>query len=90
MPPAAEITLFTVVTTFELLNTPFESPERRRGPAVAGPLQCFVFRLAYCFLSSTEAPVAPPSDVEKLYVMFAGTGALAPTIDFVWYLIPMM
>ena len=44
----------------------------------------------YCFARSTDAPVLPPSEVLKLYVMFAGTGAVVPAIVFVLYLIPMM
>ena len=32
----------------------------------------------------------PPSDVVKLYVMLAGTGAVVPAMEFVEYLMLMM
>src|SRR5262249_34182638 len=68
----------------------FDGRDRARcGRPFGLPLRSFA-RLAsycYCLTSCTDAPVVPPSDVAKLYVMFAGFGAAAPAIDLESYLI---
>src|SRR5580765_2325216 len=54
------------------------------------PLAVLLVSVRYPFFRSTDAPVLPPSDVTKLNVMSAGTGAIVPDSDLVWYLIEMM
>ena len=63
---------------------------RMETPDAAGGLPAASEEHGYCSFNSTDPPVVPPSEVAKLYVMFAGTGAIVPAIDLLLNLIPMM